>query len=99
MCELCGGAKSRQSRFGNLCYTCYQKRKYAADPTNRIEQIQRRDVRFRIEERVVDGRLVKVKICPPGSAEGCRSGLRTVDYRSMAHAKQTTSSKGKYRRK
>ena len=96
-CKSCGNPRCKPTRFGWLCFKCYAKKKYAADKSNKFEQIERRHVKFKIEERVVDGQLVKVKICPSAAAEGSNSGLYTRPFFNY-HAKPPHSSKGKYRR-
>lgn len=96
MCRECGYYKSKMGRFGNLCYRCFLFHQANSQP-NKIEQIERRKgMRFPIREEIIEGRLVKIKICPPASAEGCRSGLKTLPF--MEHAKTPKSAKGKYRR-
>ena len=94
-CENCGFQYSSQTKFGRICRRCFAKKSLAADRDNRFEQIERRKIKFKIDERIIDGQVVKVKICPPAYAEGCFAGLKTRPV--MEHAK-THKNSGKYRR-
>lgn len=95
-CQNCGFKYSRKTEYGNLCGSCFSRKLLNSEKHTKFQRIQRRKMRFQIEERIIDGQLVKVKIWPPAMAEGCYAGLKTQPY--LEHAKRVNSAKGKYRR-